>query len=226
MRAYTLTHLSDTVLLRDLASLVARDRATTAALLAHIAEVDARRLYAPAGYESMHAYCVDALHLSEDAAYKRIQAARAARQFPALFAAVADGRLNLTAVCLLAPHLTAENVDELLAASVHQRNTAIRDLLAARFWGIVGRPRSCSGRRRESPNLLRSKLGSRWPLWRRTRSRLQRREFPRFLSQRVSRCISASRRARTTSCCMPRLCSAMPFRPGIRRRFSIARWIY
>jgi len=36
--------------------------------------------------------CVDALHLSEDAAYKRIQAARAARQYPQSFAAVADGR--------------------------------------------------------------------------------------------------------------------------------------
>ncbi|HYM80678.1 MAG TPA: hypothetical protein VEY91_04600 [Candidatus Limnocylindria bacterium] len=45
MFAYTLSHLSDQTLLRDLAALVARDRATTAALLAHIAEVDVRRLY-------------------------------------------------------------------------------------------------------------------------------------------------------------------------------------
>ena len=45
MRAYTLQHLSDRDLLRELSTLVARDRATTAALLAHIAEVDARRLY-------------------------------------------------------------------------------------------------------------------------------------------------------------------------------------
>ncbi|HYM81995.1 MAG TPA: hypothetical protein VEY91_11385 [Candidatus Limnocylindria bacterium] len=44
MRAYTLTHLSDAVLLRDLAELIAQDRTTTAVLLAHIAEVDSRRL--------------------------------------------------------------------------------------------------------------------------------------------------------------------------------------
>ena len=50
MRDYTLTHLSDAVLLRDLVTLVSRDRATTATLLAHIAEVDARRLYVPAGF--------------------------------------------------------------------------------------------------------------------------------------------------------------------------------
>jgi len=45
MKSYCLSHLSDYVLLRDLASLAARDRTTTAALLAHIAEVDVRRLY-------------------------------------------------------------------------------------------------------------------------------------------------------------------------------------
>jgi hypothetical protein len=67
MRNYSLTHVSDAVLLRDLAALVARDRLTTAELLSHIAEVDARRLYAPAGYSSMHAYCVEELRLSEDA---------------------------------------------------------------------------------------------------------------------------------------------------------------
>jgi hypothetical protein len=37
---WSLSHLSDGALLRDLATLVARDRATTAALLAHLAEVD------------------------------------------------------------------------------------------------------------------------------------------------------------------------------------------
>ncbi|MGH7340592.1 MAG: HNH endonuclease, partial [Candidatus Rokuibacteriota bacterium] len=87
--------MRDEDLLRDLATLVARDRAITADILAHIAEVDARRLYLPAAYPSMHAYCVGALHLADDAAYKRVQAARAARRFPQLFEAVADGRLHL-----------------------------------------------------------------------------------------------------------------------------------
>ena len=103
MRAYSLSHLSDPELLRGLASLLAQDRVTTATLLAHLAEVDARRLYLPAAYPSMYAYCVHELHLSEDAACKRIQAARVARQFPVLFEALADGRLHLTAVGLLAP---------------------------------------------------------------------------------------------------------------------------
>jgi len=130
---WSLSHLSDGALLRDLAALVAQDRGTTAALLAHIAEVDARRLYLPAAHPSMYSYCVHELRLSEDAAYKRIQAARAARQFPALFAAVADGRLNLTGVLLLAPHLTPANADELLRAAAGKCKPEVEQLLAERF---------------------------------------------------------------------------------------------
>jgi len=130
MRAYTLTHLSNADLLNSLASLVARDRSTTLELLAHIAEVDARRLYVPAGYSSMHSYCVGEFGLSDDAVYKRIHAARAARDFPALFTAFADGRLHLTAIRLLAPHVNAENVERLIAAATHQRSAAIERILA------------------------------------------------------------------------------------------------
>ncbi len=133
MHPYSLSHLSDQVLLRDLAGLVAQDRVTTAALLAHLAEVDARRLYAPAGYPSIHAWCVGKLRLSEDSAAKRIQAARAARRFPAIFPMVAEGRLHLSAVGLLAPHFTQETAGELLAAAVHKTKAQIERLLAERF---------------------------------------------------------------------------------------------
>ncbi len=133
MHECTLSKLSDEALLRELSALVASDRLTTASILAHIAEVDARRLYAPAGYPSMHAFCVEELRLSEDAAYKRIQAGRAARRFPALFVAVAEGRLHLAAVCLLAPHLTAENAEELIQAATHRPKSEIEALLARRF---------------------------------------------------------------------------------------------
>jgi len=133
MQRYTLDHVTDEELLRELTALVARDRIGTAVLLAHIGEVDARRLYASAGFPSMHSYCVEQLHLSEDSAYKRIRAARTAREFPALFSAVADGRLHLAAVCLLASHLTAVNCEELIEAATHRRRFEIEQLLARRF---------------------------------------------------------------------------------------------
>jgi 5-methylcytosine-specific restriction endonuclease McrA len=133
MREYSLSHLSDAVLLRDLAALISQERVTIASLLAHIAEVDARRIHVPIGYPSMHAYCVGALGMSEDAALRRIQAARAARRFPLLFTAVAEGQLHLTAVCLLAPHLTSQNVDELVKEATGRRKSDIEELLSHRF---------------------------------------------------------------------------------------------
>ena len=68
MAGYSLAHVKDHVLLRDLTALTARDRATTALLLAHIAEVDTRRLYAAAGYSAMYHYCIRTLGFSEGTA--------------------------------------------------------------------------------------------------------------------------------------------------------------
>lgn len=144
MHEYTLAHLSDAVLLRDLKTLVRQDRATTVMLLAHIAEVDARRLYAPAGYSSMFAYCTGELRLSEDAAYKRIRAARAARRFPVLFAELAEGRLHMAAVCVLSPHLTAENLEELAQAAKHRRKSEVEEWLIHRFPGAVVASKDCA----------------------------------------------------------------------------------
>ena len=72
MTSYSLSHLADHILLRELAALVTQDRATTAALLAHLAEVDERKLYLPAAYPSMFMYCVSELRMSEDSALKAL----------------------------------------------------------------------------------------------------------------------------------------------------------
>src|SRR5712692_2347573 len=133
MERFSLLHLADRSLLQALAGLVADVCAKVADLLAHIAEVDARKLYVPAGYASMHWYCVHVLHMSEDVAYKRIRVARTARQFPAIFDALADGRLHLAAVILLTPHLKPENADELLSAATHKTKAELELLLAERF---------------------------------------------------------------------------------------------
>lgn len=143
MHAYRLDRVSDADLLRRLATLVRQDRTITAALLAHMAEVDARRLYAPAGYASMHAYCVGELRLSEDAAGKRIQAARVGQKFPQVFEMLADGRLHLTGLNLLAPKLNAETAGELLAAATHKTKSEIEQLLAQRYPQTEALPLVC-----------------------------------------------------------------------------------
>src|ERR1043165_1160391 len=133
MNAYSLSHVSNDALLRDLATTVKQDRATPATMLAQIAAVDERKLFAGAGYESMYLYCVRELHMSEDTAFRRIRVARTAREFPAIFNLLADGRLNLTSVLLLTPHLTAETAGELLAAATHKTQPEVELLLAERF---------------------------------------------------------------------------------------------
>jgi hypothetical protein len=133
VNTYSLAHLSDSILLRDLAVLVTKERGITAQLLAHLAEVDSRKLYVAAGYPSLYLYCVQELLFSEDAALKRIRVARAASKVPALLPAVADGSLNLNAVLLLAPHLTTQNADELIGAAAGKTRPEIEHLIAERF---------------------------------------------------------------------------------------------
>lgn len=133
MKRYALGHLPDAVLHRDLKKLAAQERDASADVLAHIAEVDFRKAYVPEAYDSISAYCVGELRLSEDAAAKRIQVARAGRQSPAIFAALAEGHVHLSGLVLLAPHLTPENTAELLAAATHKRKSEIERLVAERF---------------------------------------------------------------------------------------------
>jgi hypothetical protein len=122
---------------RDLRSLlhaaVAQDRVRTAELLACIAEVDARQLWLKAGHPSMEAFYVYEFGFDEDEAIERVRAARAARRFPAIFEAVAEGRLDLGGVVRLAPYLTPENAHELLTATAYRGETEIAQILAERF---------------------------------------------------------------------------------------------
>src|SRR2546427_2004833 len=97
----TVARLSDCHLLDEVKRLAASERDVTAELIAHLAEIEERGLHYAAGFGSMFEYCRDALHLSEYAAYGRIEAARAARKFPVILEMLADGSLNLTTVGLI-----------------------------------------------------------------------------------------------------------------------------
>jgi hypothetical protein len=87
----------------------------SAVVLAHLAEVDVRGAHRQWACDTLVAYCVYELRLSEDEAQRRCRAARVARQFPLLFSMLADGSIHLTGIVLLAPHLTPENHREVLA---------------------------------------------------------------------------------------------------------------
>ena len=127
------SHLSDSALVAEVTRCARDERHATAQLVAHLAELDARRLYLGAGHSSLFAYCHHALGLSEDAAYNRVEAARACRLFPQVLDQLVEGSLTVTSVRLLARHLTAENHRELLGAASRRSKREVEELIAYRF---------------------------------------------------------------------------------------------
>jgi len=113
--------------------LIAKEREHTAQVLAYVAEVDRRQLHKKLGYPTMVDFCIGKLGMDEAEATERVEVARAALVFPTLFEAIADGRLHLAAVRLLAPHLTAANVHELVAAMTHRPESEISAMLTEWF---------------------------------------------------------------------------------------------
>jgi predicted DNA-binding ribbon-helix-helix protein len=85
--------LSDRELLAEVKRLAEQERVATSALIATLAELDARRLYLGEGCSSLFSYCTRVLHLSEHAAYGRIEAARAARRHPVILDMLAAAEL-------------------------------------------------------------------------------------------------------------------------------------
>jgi 5-methylcytosine-specific restriction endonuclease McrA len=133
MQRFSRSHVSDDALHHSAVAHAESERGCTADLLADLAEIDVRRFFLAMAYPSLFAYCVAELKLSADAAYKRIKVARAGRRFPVIFGAVADGRLNLSGVAMLAPHLTETTAPELLPAAMNKSNLEIEKLLAEAF---------------------------------------------------------------------------------------------
>ena len=124
--------LSDPELLARVQALGDRERETTAVLIAHLAVMEERKLYLGEGCSSLFTYCVRALHLSESAAYRRVEAARIARRFPETLEMLAAGQINLTTIRLLAPELTPDNHGELLEAATHKSRLEVEKLIASR----------------------------------------------------------------------------------------------
>ena len=128
----TVAQLSDCELLAEItiAIAAASERAATARVIALLAQLDERRLYLGEGCSSLFTYCTQLLHLSEHAAYGRIEAARAARRFPVVLDLLSDGSVTLTAVTLLAPHLTSDNHREVLDQARHKSKRDVEHIVA------------------------------------------------------------------------------------------------
>ena len=129
--AFVLKDRSNLELLAGVKNLVSQECDTTAQIVAHLNEIDLRRLYLEEGYPSLFKYCTDVLHLTKSAAYRRIEVARVARRFPVIFEKLADGSVNLTTVQLLGPCLSEANHRNVLLAARHRSKEEVEELVVA-----------------------------------------------------------------------------------------------
>ncbi len=122
--------LKDKELLEKFSVLVKEEKEATASVVAHLAEIDRRKLYAQEGYSSLFNYCVQKYHYSESAAYRRIQAARLYPKFPEILALLKEGRLNLVTLSLIEPHLDQKNGKELIDKILGKSKREVEDILS------------------------------------------------------------------------------------------------
>ena len=131
MNSHTaISEVSDQDLLAEVKVAAASERDAMVRLIALLAQLDERRLCLGEGCSSLFTYCTQILHLSEHAAYGRIEAARAARRFPIVLDLLTDGSVTLTAVTLLAPQLTVANHRDVLSEARHKSKCEVEHLVA------------------------------------------------------------------------------------------------
>jgi hypothetical protein len=125
----SLAHVSNEELLRRTRQLVGKSNQVFAALLEHLAEVEARGLHRTRSCTSLYTYCIYELRFSEDAAARRAGAAKLVKRFPAALDAIAKGELHLTGLLMIGPHLTEANYVDVLARAKFRTKKEIGKLI-------------------------------------------------------------------------------------------------
>src|SRR5687768_643711 len=132
MKTLSFTHATDDQLVADVPRLAQNERTSTADFVACLAEFDGRRLYLGLGFASIYSYCAARLHLTEGAAYRRVETARASRRFPIVLEMLRDGQLSLATAALIGQKLTAGNVESLLREVAFKSKREVEVILAKR----------------------------------------------------------------------------------------------
>jgi hypothetical protein len=123
--------LDSAALAKRLHELAGRERDVQVDFLLHLDAFDRKSGYLEAGFGSLWDFCLRALHLREGAAGRRIAAMRVLRRLPKLEAALRDGRLCLSTVAQLAPVLTKENLDDVVARAAYKTKADVDHLVAS-----------------------------------------------------------------------------------------------
>src|SRR5512145_2085813 len=125
-------NLSSDQVTRQILQLNRKQHLVDAELLLYLSELDCRKLYRIHACPSLFDFLTTRLGQSEDVAYRWMWGARLLRAFPLVYELLASGRLHLSALMLLKPHLTEENHREWLMAAAGKSKREVEKLVAAR----------------------------------------------------------------------------------------------
>ncbi len=122
--------LSDEGLVERVGELVALERRTTANLVVLLAEVAGRELHLRDGSPSLFEWCRTRWGFAEDKAYNYVKAVELVRRWPEMGAMLADGRLSLSGMRVIGPHVDGGNVGERLAEAAGKSKRELAELVA------------------------------------------------------------------------------------------------
>ncbi|UYL08533.1 HNH endonuclease [Bdellovibrio sp. SKB1291214] len=138
-----LTQVANAEILNRVEKLARTERKITHLILWHLVEVESRRLYLELGYTSLFKYMTGHLNYSEDAAYRRVQAARLLKKVPQVDKLIESGDLNLTQMthvqkCLnkeleQGNCISVEKTEEVLALVQNKTSFETKKILAVEF---------------------------------------------------------------------------------------------
>ncbi len=147
-----LEKLTDEVLVATADQLVGVHRRATANLLACLVEVARRDLHLTDGASTLADWCMARWGMSEDQAWTYTKVVEVARKYPWALEMLADGRLSLSGVRALRPHLTDEVAEGRLREAAGKTRQELQLLMAK--WAprpdVPGQVRRLPVRRSES----------------------------------------------------------------------------
>jgi hypothetical protein len=108
MNEQEIKSLPDESLLSSLSELFDSERITSKFIVLHLIEIDARKLYAIRGFDSMFRMLVGKFKLSESSAYRRLQAMRLIKDVPQIQASLVTGEMNLTTISMAQSQIRRE----------------------------------------------------------------------------------------------------------------------
>ena len=128
---FVLTDRSNQQLVDGAKHLSGRHRKVTAHLIAHLAEIYARKLHVAERFSYLGDYCVEVLGMSEDEGHRRAHAATLAHKYPVILDMLLEGSIHLSTLRIIGKCLTHQNHMRVLEQAREKNKTELELLAAA-----------------------------------------------------------------------------------------------